>query len=223
MPLRSVTPAAWARRALSAAAVLALTASAGHAQVQAQFYAPFDGDTTGGRHPDPTRPYPYGHLVCTTTVGDASGFSLDFLSGATQSFLGTACGSSAASQLVHYFGVRFTGSLVAPAAGVYTLAFNSDDGNWLTIDNQFVGGNWAIQGGGPGSITATLNAGANPFVFDYYENSYGGANATLQLPAGLTPQPPQPPGPPSTVPEPSTWALLGVGLLGVAGARRRRA
>ena len=35
MPLRSVTPAAWARRALSAAAVLALTASAAHAQVQA--------------------------------------------------------------------------------------------------------------------------------------------------------------------------------------------
>ena len=213
-----------ARRARHTLATLLVAAPiAAHAQVQAAFYAPIAANANDDSHlaaPNPNAPFPYGSLVCTTVVGNSSGFSLDFTSTGTQILLAKQCGSGPAAQLVHNFGARFSGALVAPTAGMYTLAFNSDDGNVLTIDGNTISSEWATQAGGPGSIAVMLNAGANPFIFDYYENSYGGANAILQLPPGLPAQPPA--GPTTTTPEPATVALLGCGLAGVAVAARRR-
>lgn len=208
-----------AARALALALLTAAATRAAGAQVQANFFAPISNDNSTLAPPDPNAPFPYGTSVCTTNVGDQTGFNLDFTTTATQTFLANACGASVGQQLLHNFGARFTGSLVAPTAGMYTLNFNSDDGNVLTIDGKTVSSEWDVQAGGPGNLAVALLAGANPFVFDYFENSYGGANAILQLPDGLPAQPP----PVTTTPEPATVALLGAGLLGVAAARRRRA
>lgn len=197
-------------------AVLAVPAASASAQVQAQFYAPYPSPP--GPVPDPFAPFPNGSLVCTTDVGRPTGFFLNFINAATQTFLQGACGAAAAAQLVHSFGARFTGSLVAPGAGSYTLAFDADDGDRLTINGTIVSTQWFDKGAGPGSINVTLNAGANPFVFDYYENTFGGAYARLQLPPGLPAVPPAP----SVAPEPATVTLLGIGLLGVVGVARRR-
>jgi hypothetical protein len=207
-------------RGAFAIALVVVAAPAAGAQVQAQFFAPFATSPLDnpGTAPMPNLPFP-GTPVCTTTgLGNASGFSLDFTTSATQAQLATACGPTTAAMLVHSFAARFTGSIVAPSTGTFALTFSSDDGNVLTINGTTVYMNWAAQASGPGSINVALNAGPNPFVFDYWENSFGGAFATINLGALVS----VPPGPAAVAPEPSTLALLAGGLVAVGMVRRRR-
>lgn len=99
-----------------------------------------------------------------------------------------------------------SGSLVGLDRVDVTLA----DGTLLTDVATDAFGNF--------SLNVTLAQGANTFVANAFGTDGTTASATLTL-NGFT----QTTEPPHGVPEPSTLLLLSAGLLGVAGARRRRA
>ena len=202
------------RRTTIAIGLLTAVSSAAAAQTQATFYR----IPVSPGAPDPATAYsttPY----CTTNVGGTtSGFSFDFTSSTSQAALAASCPGTTVADFFHNFAVRFTGSLTAPSAGSYTLTLNSDDGTQVFINSAMVYNNFVSQGSGPGSITAALNGGPNPFTINYYENSYGGAYITFGLPEGVSVSPP----PVTTTPEPSSMALLGSGLVGLSPLLRRR-
>jgi len=193
--------------------LVAATGAAG-AQVQAVFYhIPVSPGAPSVATAFSTTPY------CTTNVGGStSGFSFNFLTATTQNELAASCPGTTAADFFHNFAIRFTGSLVAPSTGNYNLTLNSDDGSQVFINGVTYYDNFIAQGSGPGTISALLNGGANPFTVNYFENSFGAAFITFQLPDQVTVTPP----PPSSVPEPSSIALLGTGLLGLAPMLRRR-
>ncbi len=191
---------------LVGAGLFALTCSA-NAQVQATFYA------THPSTPNPLGSYNGGAVVCTaSTVGTSNGgFSLNFNDAATRQALCPANPNvlSPSTQ----FGGRFVGSLLVATSGSYNVTLNADDGDALAINGIVVRTDWFDKAGGPGNIIVTLNAGANPFVFDYYQGPCCNAFAELIPGAGVT-----------LVPEPAT-SLLTVGGLAIVGAgvsRRRR-
>lgn len=208
-------PLPLARATVSVLAAVAIGATGADAQVQLSFYG-----TRPATAPSPTLPFPGGTPLCTATAaGSPTGFSFNFGDAAVRAALCPA-NPDLLSNLTGNFGARFTGSIIAPAAGTYQLTLNTDDGDVLTINGANVHTDWRDKAGGPGLLTANLIAGANPFTLDYYQGPCCGAFATLALGPGLSVTPPPPT---STVPEPGSLALTATGLLVAGGLARRRA
>jgi hypothetical protein len=197
-------------RTLAAAAFAALASTAG-AQVQATFYANYPST------PDPLGPYLGGSVLCSaSTFGTAAGgFSLNFNDAATRMALCPANPDLLSPYLNNQLGARFTGALVVASTGTYNITLNADDGDALAINGAVVRTDWYAKAGGPGQFTVDLNAGSNPFVFDYFQGPCCNAFAELIPGDGVIVSPP--------VPEPASVALIAAGLAVVGlGARRRR-
>ena len=110
------------------------------------------------------------------------------------------------------FGADVTSALYVAGAGTYASTLTSDDGSQLFIDGGLV-----VDDGGPhGPQSATgsvaLTAGAHSLEIQYFECCGNPASGLdLTIPAGT-----------SYTPEPSSLALLGTGIAGLAGVIRRK-
>lgn len=107
---------------------------------------------------------------------------------------------------------RLTGVFDVAADDDYTFALNSDDGSRLFIDNALVVDSWWDKP--PYNVYGStyLTEGMHPFQVDYYQLR-GGSGLDLYLPTGVTYA--------NNVPIPSAVWLLGSGVLGLVGFRRK--
>jgi hypothetical protein len=110
------------------------------------------------------------------------------------------------------FGALITGYLSVESTGSFLFTLDSDDGSMLYIDDKLVVDNGKDNGHEPRieKSFASLSPGLHPFKIEFFEDFKGQSGVDLYLPPGV-----------SYVPEPLTLILLGLGLLGIAGFRRR--
>ncbi|MCL4366354.1 PA14 domain-containing protein, partial [Patescibacteria group bacterium] len=88
-------------------------------------------------------------------------------------------GSPASSLPTNKFSARWTGKIVAPSSGAYTVYAKSDDGVRVWINNQLVIDRWINQAATEVSGVVTLNQGVKYDIkVEYYE--YNGS-AQVQL------------------------------------------
>ncbi|MBC8055702.1 MAG: PEP-CTERM sorting domain-containing protein, partial [Rhizobiales bacterium] len=72
-------------------------------------------------------------------------------------------------------------------------------------------------------LSGAEGAVIDPVTGDFLFSTFGGGSRVVVVSGFLAPVPPIDPGPMPAVPEPTTWAMLGLGLLGTAFAARKRA
>jgi beta-glucosidase len=96
-------------------------------------------------------------------------------------------GSPATGVNATQWSAKFTGTLTAPATGVYTIASASDDGSRVTVDNKLLVNQWQDQAAATASGSIYLTAGQQvPVEVDYYQDG-GGSSLNLQwTPANYT-------------------------------------
>jgi beta-glucosidase len=83
-------------------------------------------------------------------------------------------GSPSPQVPVDYFSVRWTGKLVPPVSGEYTLALRSDDGSRLFLDDELVLDFWWDHGPECRSVQIVLEAGHEyDLRLEYYEAEQG--------------------------------------------------
>ena len=73
------------------------------------------------------------------------------------------------TDLFEWFGIRFTGKIIIPAAGQYTFALQSDDGANLYIDNKIVIDNDGLHASQRKTAKVTLTSGEHDIRIDYYQ------------------------------------------------------
>ena len=109
---------------------------------------------------------------------------------------------------------EFTGTFDLPTASKVTFTLGSDDDSFFYVDGTLVTGLGGVHGDTPAPTnTVTLSAGLHTIELFYDDRYQTQAALNFGLDStGIVP-----------VPEPISMSLLGVGLLGLGMARRRRA
>ena len=113
------------------------------------------------------------------------------------------------------YGADITGYLDVSNSGSYLFDLASDDGSLLLIDSLLVVNNGGPHGPRDAFGTASLTAGLHPFEVQFYEDFGGPGGVNLYLPQGVTYGA-------TPTPEPATMFLLGIGLLGLVGFKKKR-
>ena len=88
---------------------------------------------------------------------------------------------------VFHISARWTGEIVAPTDGEYTLGVRGDDGFRLFVDNKKVLDDWAVHAPETRSYTVALKAGqVLPVRLEYYQAEGGAEVALLWKQPGVT-------------------------------------
>jgi hypothetical protein len=113
------------------------------------------------------------------------------------------------------FGAQLTGWFTASVERSYFFATNSDDGSCLYVDGSLVVDNGNDHGEELIFNYLTLAPGVHKVVVNFYENGAGPSGVTAFVDPGLAP------ANAPAVPIPPAFLMLGSGLLGLFGIRRK--
>jgi PA14 domain/PEP-CTERM motif len=153
------------------------------------------------------------------TVGSGISFSDSFAIESLNSIseLRDAGGTSSPGWLpgTTLFGADFRTSINVTSGGTYKFDLGTDDASYLFIDGKLVANQANTHGFFLFSNQIPLAAGVHFLELQYDNNHPELAVADLVLPGGITYVA-------SAVPEPSTWAMMILGFIGIGFAAHRR-